>query len=258
MPLPFTSAPENLCIVRLSAVGDICHTLPVVRTIQQTWPQTKLTWIIGKTEASLVGDIPGIEFLLFDKSKGLQAYRDIKKQLRGRRFDALLHMQMSLRSSVINRLVHTNIRIGFDRKRAKDLQWLFNNQQIPPHQNQHVMDSLFGFSEALGISEKVLRWEIPISDQDKATVNALLPSTLPFIVISPCSSMAYRNWNAEGYAQVADYIAEEYQCHVVLSGGPSELEKQVGHSIESLCRHKPINLIAKTNLKQLRRLLPNG
>ena len=69
-----TPAPESLCMLRLSAVGDVCHTLPVVRTLQAAWPETRITWIIGKLEASLVGDIPGIEFITFDKSKGLGAY----------------------------------------------------------------------------------------------------------------------------------------------------------------------------------------
>jgi len=151
MSLPFTSAPQSLCILRLSAVGDICHTLPVVRTIQAHWPDTQLSWIIGKTEATLIGDIPGIEFIIFDKHRGLRAYHDIRQRLGGRKFDALLHMQMSLRSSLINRLIDTPLRIGFDRERAKDLQWLFNNTQIPAHRCQHVLDSLFGFSEALGI-----------------------------------------------------------------------------------------------------------
>ena len=95
-----TPAPESLCVLRLSAVGDVCHTLPVVRTLQAAWPETRITWIIGRLEASLVGDIPGIEFITFDKSKGLGAYTALRRTLRGRRFGLLLHMQMSLRASV--------------------------------------------------------------------------------------------------------------------------------------------------------------
>jgi len=83
MALPLTSPPATLCILRLSAVGDICHTLPVVRTLQQVWPETKLTWIIGKLESTLVGDIPGIEFIIFDKTKGFRAYRELRQQMRG-------------------------------------------------------------------------------------------------------------------------------------------------------------------------------
>lgn len=255
MSLPFHDAPESLCILRLSAVGDICHTLPVVRTIQSHWPNTKITWIIGKLEATLVQDIPGIEFIIFDKSRGLGAYLDVPKALRGRRFDALLHMQMSLRSSVVNRLVNTPIRVGFDRARAKDLQWLFNNMQIPAHCNQHVMDSFFGFAEALGINERDVRWDIPIPEVDQQQAETLLPGNQPTLVISPCSSMSYRNWTSEGYAAVSDYAIKRYALRIVLTGGPSITELEMGQDIETQCKFPITNLIGKTNLKQLLAIL---
>lgn len=253
--IPFTHAPKSLCVLRLSAVGDICHALPVVRSIQAQWPQTQICWIIGKLEASLVGDIGDIEFIVFDKSKGFAAYRDMHRQLRGRQFDALLHMQMSLRSSIINRLVSTDIRIGFDRARAKDLQWLFNNHTIPAHKQQHVLDSFFGFSEAIGVHTKELTWDIPIPPIDKQVADLLLPGDSPTLIISPCSSMSYRNWHSEGYATVCDYAHEQHGLRVAITGGPSSIEKQMAVEIESKADHKPLNLVGKTNLKQLLALL---
>jgi heptosyltransferase I len=255
MSLPFHDTPDSLCILRLSAVGDICHTLPVVRTIQAHWPSTKISWIIGKLEASLVQDIPGIEFVIFDKSRGMNAYLDVRKALHGRKFNALLHMQMSLRSSVVNRLVNTSTRIGFDRARAKDLQWLFNNTQIPAHRNQHVMDSFFGFAEALGIKERNLCWDIPIPESDQQQAETLLPGDEPTLVISPCSSMSYRNWTSDGYAAVSDYAVKQYGLRVVLTGGPSIIELEMGQDIETKCKLPTINLIGKTNLKQLLAIL---
>jgi len=145
MSLPFKQAPQNLCLLRLSAIGDICHTLPIVRTIQKHWPTTKLTWIIGKTEYALVSDIEDINFIIFDKAKGLKAYKEVHDKLKGLSFDALLHMQMSLRTSIISALVKSKIKLGFDKKRAKDYQWLFTNIKIPYQPQQHVIDSFFWF-----------------------------------------------------------------------------------------------------------------
>ena len=250
MALPLTSPPATLCILRLSAVGDICHTLPVVRTLQKVWPDTRLTWIIGKLEHSLVGDIPGIEFIIFDKAKGFKAYRELRKQMKGKHFDVLLHMQMSLRASLASLLVPANIRLGFDKQRANDLQWIFTNSQIAYKPKQHVMDSFFGFLESLGIDDKRLEWDIPIPIIAYNKVNPQLPQK-PFMVVSPCSSMAYRNWNIEGYAQVIDYVAERYNLPTVLTGGPSAIEQDYAEQISQLCKHKPVNLIGKTNLKEL-------
>ena len=254
MALPLTSPPATLCILRLSAVGDICHTLPIVRTLQLVWPATKLTWIIGKLEHSLVGDIPGIEFIIFDKAKGFRAYRELRQHMLGRHFDVLLHMQMSLRASLASLLIPATIRLGFDKQRANDLQWLFTNARVAHKPEQHVMDSLFGFLEALGINDRRLEWNIPISAAVYDEVNKLLPHK-PFLVISPCSSMAYRNWHAEGYAQVIDYAAEKYHLPTVLTGGPTDIEHEYAEEIARLCRHKPVNLIGKTSLKQLLAIL---
>ncbi len=68
------SPPESICVVRLSAIGDTCHALAVVRAIQDTWPESQITWIIGRTESGLMADIPDIEFIIFDKGKGRKAY----------------------------------------------------------------------------------------------------------------------------------------------------------------------------------------
>jgi heptosyltransferase I len=251
MPLPFTSPPASLCLLRLSAIGDICHMLPIVRTIQHTWPQTRLTWIIGRTEHSLLRDIPDIEFLVLDKARGLRGYVDLRSQLHGRKFDALLHMQMSLRASLASLCVPSPMRLGFDRPRSRDFQWLFTNHRIAAREREHVQDSFFGFVEALGIRTRVLRWDIPNPAGAKAFADSVLGQGPPILVISPCSSMSYRNWHATGYAAVADYAAERHGLRVVLTGGPSLIERDYAQTISERTRCKPIDLIGRTNLKQL-------
>src|SRR5690242_13194032 len=86
-PLP---APAALCLLRTSAIGDVTHVVPLVRTLQQAWPQTALTWVVGKLERKLVGDVEGVEFVTFDKGAGWAGMRGVWDTLRGRRFDALL------------------------------------------------------------------------------------------------------------------------------------------------------------------------
>ncbi len=248
--LPFTAPPKHICLLRLSALGDITHTLPVVRTIQKHWPETNITWVIGKLEHQMVGDIPDIEFIVFDKNLGKKAYCQLRKQMRGRRFDVLLHMQMSIRASLASRFIPTKIRLGFDRDRAKDMQWLFTNHKIEAKQRQHVIDSFFCFSEALGIKEHELAWDIPIPAEAQAYADTIIDKDKKTVIISPCSSMSYRNWTAEGYATVADYAATQLNAQVILSGGPSAIEKEYGDQITTLCSTQPLNLIGKTSIKQ--------
>lgn len=251
MPLSFTPPPASLCLLRLSAIGDICHMLPIVRTIQHAWPQTRLSWIIGRTEHGLVRDIPGIEFVVLDKARGLRGYGDLRRHLRGRKFDALLHMQMSLRASLASLCVSSPVRLGFDRPRAHDFQWLFTNHRIAAREREHVQDSFFGFVEALGIRTRVLRWDIPIPDSARTFADAALGPGPPILVISPCSSMSYRNWHAAGYAAVADYATVRHGLRVVLTGGTSAVEREYAQAIIAQVRCQPVDLIGRTDLKQL-------
>jgi heptosyltransferase I len=248
MTLPFTTPPENLCLLRLSAIGDVCHMLPIVRTIQHAWPQTRLTWIIGKTEYGLVAGIPGIEFLVLDKAGGWRGYAALRRRLRGRRFGALLHMQLSLRASLASLGVASPVRLGFDRARARELQWLVTNHRVALREREHVQDGFFGFTEALGIRERVLRWDIPIPGPARAYAERAIPDGRPTLAISPCSSHPRRNWRAEHYAQVADYAAETLGLHVLLCGGRSALEREMGAAIEARMRRSCDNLIGKDTL----------
>lgn len=251
MTLPFARPPERLCILRLSALGDICHTLPVIRTLQQHWPETQLSWVIGALESQLVHDIPGIEFIVFDKRAGAGAYLDLRRAMRGRRFDALLHMQMSLRASLASLLIPTPVRLGFDRGRAGDMQWLFTNHRIASRSRQHVIDSFFGFTDALGIPQHVLRWDIPIPEEARNFARRTVPDGQPVLVISPCSSMSYRNWTAAGYAAVADHALSRYGMQVVLCGGPAAIEREYAHKIRAAAHGPLLDLIGKTTIKQL-------
>jgi heptosyltransferase I len=249
--IPLSTPVKSLCILRLSALGDITHALPVFHTIRKAWPETKITWIIGKVEYELVKGLEGVEFIIFDKKAGFSAYKKINQQLKNRQFDVLLHMQMSLRASMISLLIKAKVKIGFDRQRAKDLQWLFTNKKIESQKEQHVIDSFFGFTTALGIKEPQYNWDIPIAETDKLSAKKLLTEHSKYIVISPCSSKAYRNWNIQGYAAIADYLSEKYHYDIVLSGGNSVIEKKYAVEIIQACTCKPLDLIGKTNIKEL-------
>src|SRR5687767_6220146 len=106
-----TKPPRSVCILRLSAIGDTCHVLPVLRTLQQAWPETRFTWVIGKLEASLIGLIPEVEFIIFDKRGGFAELLRFRRLMKGRRFDLMLHMQMAFRASAISTYIPARIKL---------------------------------------------------------------------------------------------------------------------------------------------------
>lgn len=251
MSSAFTTTPRSVCILRLSAIGDVCHVLPVVRTLQRAWPETKFTWVIGKVEARLLGHIPDIEFITVDKKSTLGAVRTLRAAMRGRHFDVLMHMQLSLRASLLSMVIPARTKLGFDKQRARELQWLFTTHGVRPAQNQHVLDAMFGFAEKFDVYEKLLRWDIPIPDAAREQARRLIPDDVKTLVISPCSSHRARNWRAEYYAEIADYAAGTLGLKVILTGGRSSEEKRMGEAIVARMREPCENAIGKDTLVEL-------
>jgi heptosyltransferase I len=252
------SPPESICVIRLSAIGDTCHALAVVRAIQDTWPETRLTWIIGKTEAGLLADIRDIEFIIFDKSNGGEAYSTVRSQLQGRTFDVALCMHASMRANRIFRKIKTPRRIGYDFKRARDFQWLFTNERIEAVAREHVLDAMLGFARKIGVPPRTLRWDIPLGKAHEDFAEQYRSASKPILLISPCSSQRFRNfrnWSVENYAAAANYAQQKYGCRIIVTGGKSETEQQYGETIGRLCGADFVNLVGKTNLKQLLALI---
>jgi heptosyltransferase I len=248
MPARFDTPPRSVCILRLSAIGDTCHVLPVVRTLQRAWPNTQFTWIIGRVEAKLLGHIPDIEFIVVDKTNALQSYRTLRHAFQNRQFDVLMHMQVALRASLMSMLVPAKIKLGFDRRRARELQWLFTTNRLRPADRQHVMDALFGFAEKFKVYDKLLRWDIPIPDSARAYACKVIPDGERTLIISPCSSHVLRNWRAEYYAQIADYAIAALGLKVVLCGGRSDAERNMGREIQRRMQHRCLNTIGQDTL----------
>lgn len=229
-----------------------------MRNLQQAWPQTPITWLIGVPERSLVGDLEGIEFLSYDKKSGLLEGQAPARCLAGRRFDLLLHLQASWRANALAFRVKAKTRLGFDFRRARDAQWLFTNARIAPNPRAHVAEGFLSFGDALGISRSGPRWDIPLSAADRSFASDHVPDGVPTLLLSPCSSQRarnYRNWPAERYAQVVQAAIREHGMRVMLTGGRSELEREYADRICGLAGSEVVDLVGRTSLKQLLALI---
>ncbi|PKH01650.1 ADP-heptose--LPS heptosyltransferase I [Psychromonas sp. MB-3u-54] len=252
MPL-FISAPKSICILRLSAIGDVCNASAVVQAIQRQWPTTKIVWVMGKLEAQLLGDLDNVEVLSFDKKKGFKGYLEIWSLLKGRKFDALLHMQTALRASMVSLGIKAKYKLGFDKQRSSDMQSFFINHKVPSPKSAHVLDGFSQFAKELGITELALNWNIPISFQDKQWAVTQINNQATVVVV-PAASKTYKNWTAEGYAKVIEHLVKK-GFQVILAGSPAQVEIEVAADVVALCQVNIINLVGKSSLKQMLALL---
>lgn len=247
--LPLAAPPGSLFVLRFSALGDVTHLVPVVRSIQLAWPDTAITWCVARLEHKLLEGLPGVEFVVFDKSLGLRGYRELGRQIGGRRFDVLMHAQFSMRSNLASLLVRAPIRLGYDKDRSKDLHGAFVNARIPPGPGQHVVDSYFSFARTLGVTERRLIWDIPVPEDARELAESRLPRDGPVLLLSPCSSHPLRNWLPQRYAALADYAVRTHGFRVVLTGGPTEAERAAGAAIRERMREPVLDLIGQDTLK---------
>jgi heptosyltransferase I len=249
--------PEKVCLLRLSAIGDTCHVVPLLRRLQAAWPRTRFTWVIGKLEAKLMSLIPEVELITVDKAAGLSAYSRLREEMQRRgSFDLLLHLQLSLRASAAAALIRAPVKLGFDKPRARELQWLFTNRRVAERSREHVLDSFQGFADALGVPPQAPRWDIPVPPPTvMAYADQLIPDKQPTLLISACSSHALRNWLPERYAAVAEHAFDQHGMRVILCGGPSGIERQMAAAIKERCAVPLIDQVGKDTLPQLLALM---
>ncbi|WP_221261936.1 glycosyltransferase family 9 protein [Xanthomonas campestris] len=250
------STPASLCLLRLSALGDVTHVVPLVHTLQAGFPQAQLHWIIDKAGLKLLDGLPGVHFHAYDKRSGLAGMRAVRQSLAAHgHFDALLQMQVAFRANVLSAFVPARRRIGYDRSRSKDLHGLFVNERIADRPGIHVLDAIGSFAEPLGLRQTEVRWNLPVHADAHAWAQAQWQDDgRPVLMISPCSSHVRRNWYPDRHAALADHAAAQ-GWRVVLCGGRSGLERSTADAIIAAARTPVLDLVGKDTLKQLPALL---
>jgi len=242
--------PQSFCLLRLSALGDVCNCVPLIRAIHRTWPESPVTWIIGKSEYGLVEDLAGVEFIVFDKRAGWAGVRDLRRQLAGRRFDVLIQAQASARANLLSLLVRADRRLGFDRLRSREGHGLFVNERIAAVPFQHQADAFLEFGRYLGADTENPDRRLPIPDAARQFAKDHQPKARRAVLISPASSHSARNWNVAGYAEVGDWIVRETGRPVILIGGPSTTEMELADAIATAMTEEVVNLVGQDTLKQ--------
>jgi heptosyltransferase I len=253
--LPLNSPPEKICILRLSAIGDVTHVVPVIRAIQQQWPETEITWVCGKFEYKLLKIIKNIRFICFDKKTGLKAYLELWRSLRDDQFDVLLQMQVAARANLASLGIKSKLKLGWDKARSRDFHQLFINQRVDEITQQHQTQGFLSFARGLGLNVTEPDWQIPVTENAEKFAEKYVDKDRKVLIISACSSHKLRNWSAERYAELADYAIERHGMQVILSGGPSDIEVNMAKDIATSMQKKSLNLVGMDTLEQLVGLL---
>jgi heptosyltransferase I len=242
---------KSICIIRLSALGDVLMLVPLVRTFQAHMPEVKLTWIISRPAYDLVEGMEGVEFIVIDKPGNPVDYYQFSKLMRERRFDVLLAAQASFRANLLIPLIKARRKIGYDSIRAKDGHNWFIHESIAPG-NDHTLEGFLKFAKPLGLSNPVISWDLPIDTSSTEWAIKHLPekNDTPVVLINPAASKPERSWLVERYIALIEHLQNQWHAKVVLTGGPGPYDKELAEAITSKVSVDK-NLVGLTKPKQL-------
>lgn len=224
--------PRRICIVMLSAIGDAVHVLPVANALKRAWPESHITWVIQPVPHRLVEGHEAIdEYLIFRRRRGMdgwKGFRDLARQYPDEPYDLLLGLQVYFKAGLLTALAPARVKLGFDRRRARDMNWLFTNERVAFRGQRHVQEQYFEFLQHLGIDPFPAVWNIPISEEEREAQSSFFSSLeRPACAVVVGTSKTAKNWTPEGYARVLEALESEHGLQPVLVGGPSPVEREI-------------------------------
>jgi len=229
---------DRVCIVMMSAVGDAVHVLPVLNALKRHAPHARVTWILQPGPMSLVRGHPAVDdIVVFDRARGVRAFLDVRRELAAREFDVVLGLQVYFKAGIVTSFTRAPVKLGFDRARARDMNWLFTTRQIPPHEPQHVQDQYFEFLTELGVPIGEVTWNLGPWDDERAAQRAFFaPFDRPAASIVVATSKPQKDWIPERWAETADALYYDFGLQPVLVGGRSPRELAAEQIIRARAR----------------------
>lgn len=249
---------KNILIVKLSAIGDVIHALPVAHALKKTYPNARITWVVEKTAYDLLTNNPDIdEIIIFDKPK-FKSFSDLlingykfSQQLKGYNFDLAIDLQGLFKSAAISYLSGAGKRLVYCN--ARELSGKISDIVCGEYQNGHVVDRYLDVARYLGCTIEEVIFPIHILEMEKKQAirianHAGLRLENPYVVLAPGTNWASKCWPTTHFAELADKLYDNNIIPVII-GGPND--SRLAQDIISKAKIPPIDLTGKTSLKQL-------
>lgn len=252
----------NILIVKLSAVGDVIHTLPSLAALRGLYPGAHITWVVEEAAADLVQNHPMLDTVLVSRRKKWS--RDLRsghfsrvfneaasfiKDLRRRPYDLVIDFHGLFKSAVIVYLSRGKRRLGYDS--FQELSGLFLNEKIPEDINKHAVDRYLDLPRHLGAEIQNVQFILPADEKAQAGAQNLLHKyhleDKKFIAVNPVALWETKLWSNEKFARLADLIHNKLSVQVVFTGS----EKKSSDEIVSRMTTEGINLGGETSLLEL-------
>jgi heptosyltransferase I len=281
---------QRILLIKLSAVGDVVHTIPLLNTLRQRYAAARIDWLVTPPIAELLAHNPAITNVVeFQRQEWSAPWRPapyvsaarLIAMLRAAEYDLVLDLQGQLRSGVFAFASGAPVRIGFDRPRAalwktsprkipddarrhawqgaREGSWLAYTHHVElPTLDLHPVERYLRFGAMLGLDDNAADFSFPIPPEATTRVDALLDyyeiAGAKLVVMAPGTNWETKQWRSDGFAEVARHFLEK-KFAVVLIG--SDREHAVCAAVAELAPGA-INLAGETTLPELAALIRRG
>jgi 3-deoxy-D-manno-octulosonic-acid transferase/heptosyltransferase-1 len=252
----------NILIVKLSAIGDVIHTLPSLAALRRLYPDAHITWVVEEAAADLIKNHPCLDAVLVSRRKRwnkdfrggqfrrpLEEIRSFINLLRQRPYDLVIDFHGLFKSSIIVFLSRGKRKLGYDS--LQELSGLFLNEKILEDMSKHAVDRYLDLPRHLGAKTDNAQFVLPSDEEAQARVQNLLRKynleDKKFIAVNPIALWETKLWSNEKFAHLADLINDKLQMKVVFTGS----EKEPLNKIISLMTTQSINFGGETSLIEL-------
>jgi lipopolysaccharide heptosyltransferase II len=243
--------PKRILIVLHGSIGDVTRALPLVSIIRKGFPRAYLAWTVEPPSLPLVSGYPGLDdVILFDRRRWWRGFGPFLRRVRSSRFDLVLDLQRHFKSGVISRWSGARDRIGFNRRDAKEFNWLFNNRFIAAAgEGISKLDHYLKFAEYLGLKPFPLEWSFKLSAEEQSRIDGHLAKINgPYVVLFVGSRWESKQWFPAQVADCARAIVEGRRLEIVLLG--SKEDQSLADQALRHARVPVTNLVGRTSLRE--------
>jgi lipopolysaccharide heptosyltransferase I len=212
---PDTRSPRIL-IVRLSAIGDVIHGVPVLCALRAAFPAAFLGWVVEGSAGDLLEGHEALDALIRVPRRWLKSPREVwqlRQRLRALRFDTTIDLQCLTKSALAAWLSGCRRRIGKAGKDGRELSRWFHNELVVAG-GAHVIEHYLELLRPLGIASPSVRFNLPEWAADTQTVDQYLRSlgsvTSRFAVLNPGAGWPSKIWPAERYGELARHLGQSH------------------------------------------------
>ena len=246
---------KKILIIRLSAIGDTIHTLPMIAALKKQYPNCKIGWVVENKAKMFVQHNPLIDRCFVIDKKRKNFFRIIKK-IRKEKYDIALDPQQLFKSGLILGLCGAKKRITLSG--GREFSWIFANKIVKAKTklfdiNYHIVKRNLELCKYLGCDSEEIKFPTPkISEESKASVEKLLPKNdLPIVALAPATTWRNKHIQNEFWTEITDFLNNI--ANVVFTGSIKD-EKLINHIIENSNNKNVKNLSGETDLLELKEL----